>query len=133
MEKISIYELLKVFKEECMDINNMRNIVILKNLPSNLVDEAFVVLKKNQRIKKLEYVENKSDNFSEDKNKTNQDEYVVREAELVISNYINTLENQDFKGLKMNSDLAKKYIRLRRFSYVLGIILLISLCYIMFF
>lgn len=133
MEKISIYELLKVFKEECMDIKNMRNIVILKNLPSNLVDEAFVVLKKNQRIKNLEYVENKSDNFSEDKNRTNEDEYVVREAELVISNYINTLENQDFKGLKMNSDLAKKYIRLRRFSYILGIILLISLCYIMFF
>ena len=33
-----------------MGINKKRNIVILKDLPSNLVEEAFVVLKENQKI-----------------------------------------------------------------------------------
>jgi len=36
-----------------MDIQNMKNMVVLKNLPSNLVEEAFVVLKDNVKsIKK---------------------------------------------------------------------------------
>ena len=34
-----------------MDISNMKNVVVLKNLNSNLVEEAIVVLKKNQKIK----------------------------------------------------------------------------------
>jgi len=37
-----------------MDSNNMRNTVVLKNLPSNIIEEAFVVLKNNQKIKKFE-------------------------------------------------------------------------------
>lgn len=115
-----------------MDISKMRNIVILKNLPSNLVDEAFVVLKKNQKIKKLEYVENKFDRFSENADRESEDEYVVKEAELIISNYINTLENQDFIGGKRNSDLNNKYKKLKKFSYTLGIFLIISLLYILF-
>ena len=28
-----------------MDIHNMKNMVVLKNLPSNIIEEAFVVLK----------------------------------------------------------------------------------------
>ena len=32
--------------------------VILKNLPSNIVEEAIVVLKENQKIKKKEYIDN---------------------------------------------------------------------------
>ena len=46
-----------------MDINRMRNIVILKDLPSNIVDEAFIVLKKNQKIKRFEYADNKFENY----------------------------------------------------------------------
>lgn len=40
-------------------MEDMRNIVVLKDLPSNLVEEAIIVLKQNQKIKKPEYVENK--------------------------------------------------------------------------
>lgn len=109
-----------------MDINKMRNIVILKDLPSNLVEEAFVILKRNQKIKKLEYADNKSDNFSEDYDRDNEDEYVVKEAELLISNYINKLENEDLTGKKMESELEKKYNKLKMLAIVLGIFLSIS-------
>lgn len=116
-----------------MDNNDMRNIVILKNLPSNLIEEAFVVLKKNQKIKKYEYVENFSNDSFENKNRENEDEYIVKEAELVISNYINNLENQDIKGFKMNSYLAKKYKKLKKIACVLSAFLLISFAYIVLF
>ncbi len=35
-----------------MDTGGMKNIVILKDLPSNLVEEAIVFLKENQKLKK---------------------------------------------------------------------------------
>ena len=40
-------------------MEDMRNIVVLKDLPSNLVEEAIIVLKQNQKIKKPKYVKNK--------------------------------------------------------------------------
>ena len=92
-----------------MDTNNMRNTVILKNLPSNLIEEAFVVLKKNQRIKKFEYVDNQKENFCFEKNQDEDNEFVIKEAELLISNYIEKIENQDMCGNKANLEFEKKY------------------------
>ena len=40
-----------------MEKSQMKNIVILKNLPSNLIEEAFVVLKSRKTAKRLEYIE----------------------------------------------------------------------------
>ena len=37
-----------------MNTGNLKNIVVLKDLPSNLIEEAIVVLKENQKIPKLE-------------------------------------------------------------------------------
>lgn len=108
-----------------MDINKMRNIVILKNLPSNIVDEAFVVLKQNQKIKKFEFVENQKDNFSEYE-RENEDEYIVKEAELLISNYITELEGQDLCGKKYENKIIKKYKKMKTVSFVLGLLLIVS-------
>ena len=33
-----------------MDIKSMKNIIVLKDLPSNVVEEAFVILKDNVKI-----------------------------------------------------------------------------------
>ncbi len=114
-----------------MDIKNMRNIVILKNLPSNLVEEAFVVLKKNQKIKKLEYVESNMDKFSGDKNLENEDEFIVKEAELILSNYLNRIEKQDITGRKLESSTIRKYRVLKHITILLGSLLLISFVYIL--
>ena len=37
-----------------MEASKLKNMVVLKNLPSNLVDEAIIILKANKRVKKLE-------------------------------------------------------------------------------
>ena len=50
MEKIYIN--IYLYKGDIMDIKNMKNIIVLKDLPSNVVEEAFVILKDNVKIHK---------------------------------------------------------------------------------
>ena len=45
------------FKEVQMETSNLKNMVVLKNLPSNIVDEAIIVLKTNKKAKKLQKIE----------------------------------------------------------------------------
>lgn len=104
-----------------MEVSNMKNIVVLKNLPSNLVEEAIVILKTNKEAKKLEYIEKNSKTNIDKGNKTK--EYMVREAEAVISSYISKIE--DNKSEKMpNVNIEKKYKKLKIYSIIASIILL---------
>lgn len=113
-----------------MDTNNMRNTVVLKNLPSNLIEEAFVVLKRNQKIKKFEYVDNQTESFYFENDQDEDNEFVIKEAELLISNYIEKIENQDLCGNRANSEFEKKYKNMRKFAAVLGGFIY---CYLIFF
>ena len=104
-----------------MEISNLRNMVILKNLPSNIVEEAIVVLKENQKIKKKEYIDNgkKSSEIRKDDR-----EYIVNEARLVISDCINNLEK---KNKKEDNNIQKKYKRIQYINYGL-----IGICFLQF-
>ena len=37
-----------------MNPNQMKNMIVLKNIPSNIVEEAIIILKNNKKIKSLE-------------------------------------------------------------------------------
>ena len=96
-----------------MESNIMKNIVILKNLPSNIVEEAFVVLKENEKIQIEDLVKkenivggvNKNINEKEDK------QYIIKEAELLVENYLKDIEKR--KNEK-NKDIWKlKYEKLK--------------------
>ena len=39
-----------------METSKLKNMVVLKNLPSNIVDEAIIVLKTNKKVKKLQKI-----------------------------------------------------------------------------
>lgn len=108
-----------------MDINNIRNIVILKDLPSNIIDEAFVILKKSQKIPKLEYASN-NQKFNKNNEIPNENEYVIKEAELLISNYVDTLGNSKSFSADSNK-LLKKCKRLKIFATILSVLFIISL------
>ncbi len=117
-----------------MDINKMRNIVILKDLPSNLVEEAFVVLKNNQKIKNVEYADSNFEKFSQEIDReegNNDEEYIVKEAELIISNYISKMENQDLLGSKPDKNILKKYKIMKTLAIVFGIFSTFSCIYIL--
>lgn len=108
-----------------MNISQMKNIVVLKDIPSNIVDEAIVILKNNTNIRKKELIENKNiNNFSENSNINN--EFVVSEAENVIKDYIRNLEKP--KETKGNINrILKKYRKLQVYSFLLGIIAIIGI------
>ena len=102
--------------------NNLKNIVILKNLPSNFVEEAIVILKQNNQIKKFHLIENtskKNSNGSE-KNQIKKDDFIIKEAENVVSDYISKIENQDFNGDKKNTKLKEKCKKLKILSISLS-------------
>ena len=103
-----------------MQNNNLKNIVVLKNLPSNLIDEAIVILKSNKNAKKFQFIE-KSVNI-ESKDHKNTNDYVIKEAESVITNYIAKMESGK-KIKKSNNNIATKYKKIKAYSIFVSIIL----------
>lgn len=108
-----------------MPSNNLKNIVVLKNLPSNLVDEAIVILKSNKTAKKLQTIENNIIRSYE--NNTHTNDYVIKEAESVIASYISKLEKNKLTK-KSNINIEMKYKKIRAYSVIVSIIL--ALCII---
>lgn len=103
-----------------MEASKMKNIIVLKDLPSNLVDEAFVILKPNKKIKLEDYAE-KVNKEKEVITKYGSREYMVKEAEMVISNYLSNIESEKkIKNLTIKQ-LESKYKRLKTLTYILGI------------
>lgn len=111
-----------------MNTENMKNMVMLKNLPSNIVEEAIVILKPNVKLKNLDFAENKKTGNKKIKNENidNPKKYIINEAEMVISNYLSKIEKEKKNALKENRKMENKYKRLRAVSIFLGVLLTIS-------
>lgn len=117
-----------------MDTGSMKNIVILKDLPSNLVEEAIIFLKENQKLKKPELIDSdlnkkkgKSQEKADKEKQQNPKEYIVNEAQMLISDYISKLENKNRKEDFSYKKLKKKYELLKKFSIGLSFALAISI------
>ena len=102
-----------------MDTSNMKNIVVLKNLPSNIVEEAIVILKSNAKVKNIN---KKKENVKVvAKGKTNSKDYIIKEAESVIASYISSVEKP--KQLEqINKNLRKKYERVKKLTAFFAVI-----------
>lgn len=92
---------------------DMKNIIVLKDLPSNIIDEAIVILKDNKIKKK-------------DKSETEYvDTSIICEAQNVISEYIERLERPKMEK-KNEKKLLLKYKKLQIFSILLTGMMIIS-------
>ncbi len=91
-----------------MNISDMKNIVVLKNLPSNLVEEAIVVLKENKKIHKYQLIDAKEKN-NDNIEKNNDKGYILKEAEMLVKSYTEELEKQSPKWKKNMKKLEKRY------------------------
>ena len=107
-----------------MEKSQMKNIVVLKNLPSNLVEEAIVILKTRKTAKQFEYID-KREKFKNKESNKNTKDYIIREAESVVSSYINNVEKKNKKN--NNGKINKKYKGLKIYSIAITILLLISI------
>ncbi len=105
-----------------MNVESMKNMVVLKNLPSNIVEEAIVVLKPNVKLKSLDLAESKAKNKKEE-SKYNSKRYIINEAEMVVNNYLSKLEKDKKNNYKINKEIENKYKRAKKLAIFLGIIL----------
>ncbi|MBO4816096.1 MAG: hypothetical protein J5507_04150 [Clostridia bacterium] len=109
-----------------MNKENMKNMVILRDLPSNIVEEAIVILKPNVKLKSLNIAE--KENRKIKKNDVGDPKkYIINEAQMVISNYLTSIEKQKKKSYNTNKKIENKYKRAKIICTCLGIALLLSI------
>ena len=108
-----------------MDKNTMKNIIVLKNLPSNMIDEAFVVFKDNVKVHKLQKIEKK--NVENRKENDESKDYMVKEAEMVVTDYISKIEEKEDNLIHGNRKITEKYKRLKYLTLFLGMFSIFSI------
>ncbi|MBP3707816.1 MAG: hypothetical protein J6J36_04315 [Clostridia bacterium] len=101
-------------------MEKMRNMIRIKDVPSNTIEEAIIILKQNKRAKKFESL-NKFKNIDSDVSEENN--YVIKEAELIISDYLKSTEN------KKDKHPSKKIKRLKIANCGLIIALIVSIIF----
>ena len=103
-----------------MEDIDLKNMIILKDLPSNIVKEAYVVFKSNKKIKKFQKI---NKNTEKQENKENrEDQYAIKEAEMLVLDYIEKVEKSE-KEVILNSRVNKK---LKKYAYIASIIIFIQ-------
>ena len=107
-----------------MESSDMKNMVVLKNLPSNMVEEAIIIFKETQKEKQKELID-KGKNLNSTEAKTKSRDYILKEAEMLVTDYINKIENK--RKVQNNKDIICKYKNLKIYSIVSTILLTISL------
>ena len=104
-----------------METSKMKNMVVLKNLPSNMIEEAIVIFKENSKIKAKDVI-NKSNQLSQIQGKSK--DIIFKEAEMLVNDYVKRVESSKNKKIfdkKINDKFLKKY------SIVITILFIISL------
>ena len=94
---------------------DMKNIIVLKDLPSNIIDEAIVILK-NNKIKKNEKLENNNEYVNTS---------IINEAQNVITEYIEKLE-QPKKDKQKERKIVLKYKKLQIVTILITAMMIIS-------
>ena len=118
-----------------MKMNNMKNIVILKNLPSNIIEEAIVVVKNKKQILDDVDINNKNknevqgymsnDDFKKmEKIKQESREYVVKEAESVIANYLEKVSDREIR--KKRKNIEARYYKIKYMNIALILLTIMS-------
>ena len=86
-----------------METKMMKNMVVLRNIPSNIVEEAYIVFKDNVKIHMREKEEHEKI-------------YAVSEAEMIVSDYISKIEKREDELGKGSKVIKEKYKRLKAFT-----------------
>ena len=104
-----------------MEKCKMKNVVVLRNLPSNLIEEAFVVVKSKKVARSLEYIDGKNEI---DKKDCKDDGYIVREAESVLASFVSLVEKKEEK--KVDLTLKKRYNVLKFYGILVTVAFIVA-------
>jgi len=95
-------------------MNNSKNMLVLKDLPSNLIEEAYVVLNPSLKAKIQEMEKNKNSNVGDEQKKILSKNYILEEAKYVLLSYVSKFETKKESTNKLI--LEKKYRKLKRIT-----------------
>ncbi len=112
-----------------MEASNLKNMVVLKNLPSNIVDEAIIVLKTNKKAKKLQKIEK---NNQLDKEEKKDKDYILKEAEMLVNSYISKVEIKDIKKDNVSQKQKNRYEKLKKYAIATTVLCIIQAIIIIF-
>ncbi len=102
--------------------NNLKNTVVLKNLPSNIVEEAIIVFKANIKLKE----ENNNIEIEKNKEIKKEKDYILKEAEMLVNNYIKKVEEKKKIRNEIQKKVDKKCKNLKKYIFIMSIILLLE-------
>lgn len=131
-----------------MSRENTKNVIILKNLPSNLISEAILVVKDKKQVTNymrdaelneqrdvsnckncnngIIYGDMKTESLKKIENVKKEDrKYVIKEAEIVVSNYIKRIED-NLSDRKIDR-LKKSYKKTKKLNVFLAMTTIISI------
>ena len=131
-----------------MSKENTRNVIILKNLPSNLIAEAILVVKDKKQVTNymrdaelneqrdvsncktssngIIYGDMKTEALKKIEDIKKEDrKYVIKEAEIVVSNYIKRIED-NLSDRKIDR-LKKSYKKTKKLNVFLAMTTIISI------
>lgn len=131
-----------------MSRENTKNVIILKNLPSNLISEAILVVKDKKQVTNymrdaelneqrdvsncktssngIIYGDMKTEALKKIENIKKEDrKYVIKEAEIVVSNYIKRIED-NLADRKIDR-LKKSYKKTKKLNVFLAMTTIISI------
>ena len=105
-------------------MSDLKNMIVLKNLSSNLIEEAIVILKENKNIHKFQVVENKKEIKNDDKEEKKDSKYIIKEAEMLVKSYTENLEKKshNVKKIEKKYKTSVKINFFLLFTTILGII-----------
>ena len=102
-----------------MESSDMKNMVVLKNLPSNMVEEAIIIFKETQKVRQKELID-KAQKVNSSNLQSKSRDYILKEAEMLVTDYIKKIEN---KKSTNNRDIMFKYKKLKKYSLISTILL----------
>lgn len=109
--------------------NNLKNTVVLKNLPSNIVEEAVIVFKPNIKLKEKQELDN-NNKMDKNKERNKEKDYILKEAEMLVNNYIRRVEEKKKIKNEIQKKVDKKCKNLKKYVFIMGIILLLETIFI---
>ncbi len=98
-----------------METNNLKNTVILKSVPSNIIEEAIIVLKKGIKVRECQI-----------QNNVEKNNHIIKEAEMIINEYCEKVENSQKKD-KLIKKIQERYAKLKKVLVITSIISVIEM------
>ena len=105
-----------------MEQTNLKNTIVLKDLPSNIIEEAVIVLKNKKTVKEIEKIE-KDNRGNKNKKIRKNNSYAIKEAELVINDYMTKMEEKRKNKNLTQKNINKKIKKLKIYSIVTSIVI----------